>query len=67
MKGDPSAFESARNLREGRWFLRWARFPYSVVEESEDGTTIYLADARYVRAIDDSSRGFGVVALKFDE
>ena len=66
-KGDPSTLARARRLPEGRWFLHWARFPYSVVDESGDGTTVTLADARYVREIDDSIRNFGFVVLELDE
>jgi len=67
MKGDPVAFERARRLREGRWFLSWARFPYTVVEEMGESTIIYLVDARYVRSIESTRRDFGVVALEVRE
>jgi hypothetical protein len=36
--------------------LGWMRFPFVEVEESARGTTVYLLDARYVRA---RTRGFG--------
>jgi inner membrane protein len=66
-KGDPVASERATRSREGRWFLSWARFPYSVVEQREESTIIYLADARYVRSIENTRRNFAVVALEFRE
>jgi len=67
-KGDPAILERARQQRQGRWFLRWARFPYSVVEESGDGTLVRLADARYVREIDEPRlRSFGAISLELDE
>ena len=67
-KGEPATFERARQVRLGRWFLHWARFPYATVEDSGDGTLIRLADARYVREIDSPRlRNFGVIALEFPE
>ncbi len=67
-KGDPIVFERARQVREGRWFLHWARFPYSVIEESGDKTLVRFADARYVREIDEPRlRSFGVITLEFSE
>jgi inner membrane protein len=67
-KGDPTVFERARQVREGRWFLHWARFPYVVVEESGGRTLARFADARYVREIDEPRlRSFGVIALEFNE
>lgn len=67
LKGDPAVLERARAVREGRWFLHWARFPYSVVDNSGQRTVIRLADARYVRQIDNPDfGGFGVLALEVD-
>ena len=67
-KGSAALFERARQQREGRRFLGWARFPYAVVEESEDGTTVVVADARYVRELDNPRfDNFGIVVLKFSE
>jgi len=67
-KGDPAVFERARQVREGQWFLRWARAPYSVVEMSGGQTLVRLADARYVREIDEPRlRTFGVITLEFNE
>lgn len=64
-KGDPSLLERGREQRQGRQFLRWARFPYSVVDESEGGTVVWFADARYVTDIENPRMGtFGFVALE---
>jgi len=64
-KGDPALLERGREQRQGRQFLRWARFPYSVVDESEGGTVVRLADARYVVDIENPSRGtFGLLVLE---
>lgn len=66
-KGDPAVFERARRVRNGRWFLRWARFPYAVVEQKGGDTLVRLADARYVREIDAPRlRGFGVVSIELE-
>jgi hypothetical protein len=55
-------------VREGRWFLHWARFPYLVIEESGDRTLVRFADARYVREIDEPRlRSFGVITLELSE
>ncbi len=37
IRGDPGA----------RRFLGWARFPYYVVDERDDGRVVYIGDARY--------------------
>jgi inner membrane protein len=64
-KGDPAVLDRARQTREGRWFLRWARFPYSAVEGSGDRILVHIADARYVREIDAPRlRSFGVLSLE---
>jgi inner membrane protein len=66
-KGDPRVLARARQLRDGRRFLSWARFPYSVVEESNGKTIVHLADARYVRDIAVAPGGFGVVTLELGD
>ena len=67
-KGSAAAFERARQQRQGRRFLGWARFPYAVVEESDDETTVILADARYVPELANPRfDNFGIVMLKFSE
>ena len=66
-KGDAAVFERARQQREGRWFLGWARFPYAVVETSGGETTVLLADARYVRDVDNPrADNFGILVLDPD-
>jgi inner membrane protein len=42
--------------RRARGFMSWVRFPFSEVEASPSGFTVYLLDARYTRA---RTRGFG--------
>ena len=67
-KGDPSLLDRARQVREGRWFLRWARFPYSTAERSGGRTLVRLADARYVRDIDAPRlRSFGLISLELSD
>ncbi|MFL2546648.1 MAG: metal-dependent hydrolase [Candidatus Rariloculaceae bacterium] len=64
-KGDPEVLERARRTRDGGWFLRWSRFPYSVVDVSGEGTQVQLADARYVREIDEPRlRSFGAISVE---
>ena len=63
-KGDPALLAQGRERIEGRQFLGWARFPYAVVGESEGGTTLWLADARYVTDLERPRlRTFGIVTL----
>lgn len=67
-KGEPSVLERARQTRDGRWFLRWARFPYSTIESSGGRTLVHLADARYVRDIEAPRlRTFGVISLEMGD
>jgi len=64
--GDRTWFERAGTIREGRWFLHWARFPYVVAERKPGRLTLKLGDARYVRDIDSPRlRNFGVLELDF--
>jgi len=51
-KGRPEDLERVRSIRDGRRFLHWARFPYSVAETVGDRRRITVADARYVPDID---------------
>ncbi|MDH4107874.1 MAG: metal-dependent hydrolase [Gammaproteobacteria bacterium] len=63
--GDPADFARARAVREGRWFLRWARFPFVVTERRDDGLHLRLGDARYVRDIEKPRlRDFGTLDLE---
>jgi len=62
--GDPALLARAREQREGRQFLSWARFPYAVLEQTETGAWLWLADARYVPDLDaPRMRSFGFVRL----
>jgi inner membrane protein len=61
-KGDPVLLDRARQFRNGRWFLRWARFPYAVPDPSGAPGRVRLGDARYVRDIDAPRlRSFGAI------
>jgi inner membrane protein len=64
-KGDPALLDQAREQRQGRQFLHWARFPYAVVDAAQGGTLVWLADARYVTDIEaPRMRSFGFVVLE---
>jgi inner membrane protein len=64
-KGDPALLERARSRLEARQFLGWARFPYAVVETTESGSVLWLADARYVTNIaQPGMRNFGFVRFE---
>lgn len=64
-KGDPALLEQARSRLEARQFLSWARFPYAVVETTESGSVLWLADARYVVDIaQPRMRNFGFVRFE---
>ncbi len=62
----PSHFAGAAATRgpEVRKFLSWARFPYSLVEESREGYTVRLGDARYTLDPEGSWAGMTVVIDK---
>jgi len=51
-KGDPQYLVAARGSTEGRWFMHWARFPYALSRANHGRATIVIADARYIRDID---------------
>lgn len=53
--GHPAVAAAART-REGAIFLHWARFPFFRVEESGDGWTVWMTDARY--ATEPGDEGF---------
>ena len=64
-KGDPELLVRARDVITGRQFLSWARFPYTVVEETDSGTVLWVADARYVSdPTQQRLREFGAVRLE---
>jgi len=65
--GDPDLLERSKGVREGRWFLRWARFPFVVAGNGGDDPVLILGDARYVRDVDKPRlRDFGILALDSD-
>lgn len=63
-KGNSALLAAARATSDGRRFLHWARFPYVVAGNN----SVRLADARYVRDIDNPRvDGFGVVTVPLNE
>jgi inner membrane protein len=61
-KGDPALLDRARQFPDGRWFLRWARFPYATPDSSGTPGSVRLGDARYVRDLDAPRlRSFGAI------
>ncbi|NIW24637.1 MAG: hypothetical protein GWN29_08780, partial [Gammaproteobacteria bacterium] len=51
-----------------RQFLSWARFPYTIVEEIDGATVLWVADARYVAdPTEERMREFGAVRLELPE
>lgn len=62
-KGTAETLARAAKTEDGRVFLHWARFPYAVDGAPGSGR-IRIADARYVRDIDNPRLdGFGVLEL----
>jgi len=47
-KGSSEDLELAQATRDGRWFMHWARFPYTVSETDAALRRVTIADARYV-------------------
>ena len=65
-KGDSADFQRARNEQDGRWFLHWARFPYAVANTGGGNRTVYFADARYIRDIDNPRiDGFAIITFRW--
>jgi len=51
-KGDAENLTRARSTQDGRWFLHWARFPYSTSQIRNGQLEVTVIDARYVADID---------------
>jgi len=47
-KGNPDDLSLARETRDGRWFMHWARFPYAIATVDGGVRRITIADARYI-------------------
>ena len=63
-KGNPEHLSRAQKTQDGRWFMHWARFPYSVERSGDDDGAVIIADARYVRDIDNPRLdGFAMMTL----
>lgn len=45
-RAQPAALLAAKT-RDGRRFLRWARFPSFSLEKRDDGTEVIISDLRY--------------------
>ena len=56
---DPAVAAAARTAR-GAAFLRWARFPFFIVDRRPEGTVVHLVDARYT--VDPDAR-FGALSV----
>ncbi len=66
--GDPELLERARETRDGGWFLRWSRFPFVVSRVSEGRVVATVADARYVRDLDEERlREFGAIEVELSD
>lgn len=64
-RGNPEDLALARETRDGRWFLHWARYPYSVSRREAGGRRITIADARYVPDLAEPRlRGFAVFEFR---
>ena len=64
-KGDPKHLQLARQTVDGKRFLHWARFPYSVTTADGGVPRVVLADARYVPDIENPRLdGFAILALE---
>jgi len=62
LKPTPSPIlDAARAAPQVQGALAWMRFPYAEIEETRDGWTVWLLDARYVRV---RSRGFGSAVVR---
>lgn len=62
LAGTP-AVRAAWNAPGLEGFRNWARFPFAEVEEREEGWTVWLLDARYVRS---RQEGFGAAVVELD-
>ena len=60
---DPEIADVSRDAPEIAGAVNWMRFPFADVQETADGYTVYLLDARYVRRRTD---GFGSAVLYLD-
>lgn len=57
---DSATVAAVRATRDGRNFLRWARFPYFVPGTGADTGTIFVGDARYSSGTSESWAGIRV-------
>lgn len=63
-RGDPQHLAVARTSLDGRRFLHWARFPYSLITTRDGSPKLVIADARYVPDIENPRLdGFAVLTL----
>jgi inner membrane protein len=57
---DAPAAQAAAQTPEGRVFLKWARFPFFVVNSAQPNPVVHIVDARYTL---DPGAGFGAVTI----
>jgi inner membrane protein len=63
-KPQPSAvLNAALEASHIQGAISWMRFPFAEIEETADGYTVYLLDARYVRS---RTSGFGSAVVELD-
>lgn len=67
-KGDPAVLETARQTVDGQRFLHWARFPYSLTRTVNGRQILTIADARYIRDVDNPRvDGFAILELAMQD
>lgn len=59
-RGDEPAARRAAATVDGQGFLRWARFPFFLIERSRGAVTVHIVDARYTV---DPDASFGAVSM----
>jgi inner membrane protein len=61
--GDSPVLAAALAAPQVQGAVGWMRFPFAAIDETPEGYTVYLLDARYVRA---RVRGFGGAVVRLD-
>lgn len=66
-RGNAANLEAVRDTLDGRRFMHWARFPYSTAETRDGKTTVVVADARYVRDVNNPRLdGFAILEVTLE-
>jgi hypothetical protein len=63
-KGESAEARLAAATGDGRTFLRWARFPFFEVDDSQSEPAVYIIDARYTL---DRNALFGAIRIPLPE